>query len=461
VRNGKTVARTTVPGRLITLALPFDLVVDTSSPREAVIVEPANRSVAGLLTLPYLAARDLAFADLLIPSNGRFTQEDLRLLWEAGAELATWRSARLAVPSGDADFGRPKIVGRAPIVHAWRAVGACAHHAAVLSRHWPVFLDRDTRWLPTGVPGGAEDAALTEREAIRRRLLSERDGVRTITHTARSMGAVRYRRSPSLAALALAVIRLAHDSLPADEQSTIRPILSPIVRVERMAAAPGRRDPDFSSWPGPLLEFAGACTQAIADLRSAERGEGVAPFLDTDELYEAWLAVQIRAILNQRMATQEAVAGDALGAWAHGEILYQLFLKPSLGSRGTLLGTESFAPIVAGVLTPDIVLSATRDQRTCVAVFDAKAWAELPPEAALEQSAKYLYGIRRSSDPATVPILASVDLVTCAPAPNLLEEALARVRVTTATPTGGTTSLSSRVNVIVDSLALALGKPSA
>ena len=58
------------------------------------------------------------------------------------------------------------------------------------------------------------------------------------------------------------------------------------------------------------------------------------------------------------------------------------------------------------MLTPDLVLSATRGAETELMVLDAKGWAQMLPEDALSQSAKYLYGIRRTRDPRTVPAFA-------------------------------------------------------
>jgi hypothetical protein len=68
-------------------------------------------------------------------------------------------------------------------------------------------------------------------------------------------------------------------------------------------------------------------------------------------------------------------------------------------------------------------------------VLDAKGWAQMLPEDALSQSAKYLYGIRRTRDPRTVPAFAGVDLVTCASPAGLSGGDLARVAVSGATPT--------------------------
>jgi hypothetical protein len=85
-------------------------------------------------------------------------------------------------------------------------------------------------------------------------------------------------------------------------------------------------------------------------------------------------------------------------------------------------------------------------------VLDAKSWATMLPENALEQSAKYLYGIRRADEPALVPALAGVDLVTCAISPRLSAPGLARVHVNTATPTFGQDALMNRVDRLLAQL---------
>src|SRR5690242_20316686 len=196
--------------------------------------------------------------------------------------------------------------------------------------------------------------------------------------------------------LALAVVQVARVSVPAEQLALIRPLLDPLALVGRVAAAPaGYRDPDPSSWPVAFAAFAASCMIAMAELQSSRRGEGVVPLLDTDELYEAWLAIQIRTALDDRFGAWSMPGSDALAAWEHDGTVYQLWLTPAVRREGGAGGGASFTAVVAEVLAPDRMLSATRGEDTELMVLDAEGWGLMRPEDVLTQSAKYLYGIRR------------------------------------------------------------------
>jgi hypothetical protein len=437
--------------------MPYGLVLESAPAGEYAVFEPPNRILAGQLTLPYLAGRRLDFVDLLVPSNGRFTQDDLKLLWETGAELAAWRAARIALARREGDFGQPEVTGSSVLINDWRWLMSCAHDAASLLNHWPTRLDRRMAWLPVGVPGGTEDLSATGREVEQRGYLLDHNGLLTVTQSARWLGERRPMLSATVAVLAMAVVQLARASVPAAQLPFIRPLLDPLVLVGRVAApTAGYRDPDPSSWPVAFTAFAASCMVTIAELQSFRRGEGVIPLLDTDELYEAWLAVQARNALNDRFGGWRVPGSDALAAWQYDDTVYELWLKPGISRDGRRFGSESFQAVVAEVLTPDLVLSATRGEETELAVLDAKAWAAIMPEGVLMQSAKYLYGIRRTRDAMTVPAIAGVDLVTCAPEPSVPGSDQAKVMVTTATPTAGAHDLLARIGGIVDELVTSL-----
>lgn len=457
IRNGRIIARARVVGRLLTPILPCGLVLEPSGSGDFVIYEPADRCLAGQLTLPLIVEREFSFVDLLIPTNGCFDQDDLRLLWEAGAELASWRSARTAVARDDGTFGAPELVGRDHLLRDWRSLSICAQDAIDLLARWPTELVRRSVWMPVGSPGGVEDVPVTEREAERRgHILAHNDSF-TITQSARWLGNRREVVSVGVSALALAVAQLVHSSVPRDQIRLLNPLLDPIAAVARVATpASGRLDPDFSSQPAAFVSFVASCMRTIAELQSSKRGAGVIPLLDTDELYEAWLAVEVRDALDERLGSRVAAASDALAAWQHDDILYQLWVKPAIDGAGRQFGSASYRAIVAAALTPDLVLSASRDEETALHVLDAKSWAQLFPEDALTQSAKYLYGLRRVSDPGTVPALTGVDLVTCAWPPSVAGADLARVQVMNATPTKGVAALRGRINEILETLVAAI-----
>lgn len=391
--------------------------------------------------------------DLNVPSNGRFSQEDLHLLWVAGAELARWQ-ARVALARRTGTFGSPQVGGTAEQLRDWRSLELCAHDAAALVNRWPTRLDRRSTWLPIGVPGGVEDVPLTAQEATERGHVVEQDDAPAITQSARWVGDRQPLHSASVAAMAWAVIQVVRQTVPRAEMGIIKSLINPIASVAQLAATPaGHRDPDPSSWPIPFITFVSSCLRAIADLQSSEHGHGVVPLLDTDELYEAWLAIQARDALDAHLGRQIMSRSDSLAAWERDDILYELWVKPALARSGRTFGARNYLALVAELLTPDLILSASRDDETAMHVLDAKSCAQMLPEQALEQSAKYLYGIRRETDVLQVPAIAGVDLVTCASAPTTPRPDASLVRVLSATPTRGSNVLRSRVAEITESLA--------
>lgn len=441
-----------IDGRLLTPFLPYGLVLEQGAGGFD-IYEPAGRSITGQLTLPSVIEGRLSLAELNVPSNGRFSQEDLHLLWEAGAELALWK-ARMARARQTGTFGHPEVAGTVDQLRDWRSLAQCAHDAAVLIGRWPTRLDRRATWFPIGVPGGVEDLPLTVQHASERGHVVEEDGVLALTQSARWVGDRQALRSVSVTAMAWAVIQVLRQTVPPEQMTLIKSMVNPIATVAQLAAAPaGYRDPDPSSWPIPFIEFVTSCTRVIADLQSSERGKGVVPLLDTDELYESWLAVETRDALDAHLGDQIVVRSDALAAWERGGIVYELWVKPSINRIGRSFGNAIFLALVAELLAPDLVLTASRRDETTVHVLDAKSWATMLPEQALEQSAKYLYGVRRESAEVQVPAITGVDLVTCAPAPTAPRTATSRVRVITATPTKNLDTLHARVKAIADALA--------
>ena len=326
---------------MLTPYLPYGLAIEPTSTGGFVILEPSDRSLAGQLTLPYLAGRHLAFADLFISSSGRFTQDDVRLLWETGAELASWRAARLALARREGDFGRPEAAGSSSLINDWQALMTCAHDAAMLLNRWPTRLDRRSSWMPVDVPGGTENLLMTEREVERRGYVLENGDSYSVAHSARWLGERRDLVSTTVSALALAVIQLARSTVPAGQLPLIRQLLYPLAAVARTAAAPiGYRDPDPSSWPAAFAAFAASCMVTLAELQSSRRGEGVVPLLDTDELYEAWLAVQIRAVLNERFGAWILPVSDSFAAWEHDDTVYEIWLKPGISRDGQCLAAS-------------------------------------------------------------------------------------------------------------------------
>jgi len=442
-----------VGGRLLTPYLPHGLLLERSADGFD-IYEPSDRAITGLLTLPSVTGGRLNLTDLNVPSNGRFTQQDLLLLWDAGAELSRWK-ARTALARESGTFGHPDVTGISDQIRDWRSLEQCAHDAAVMIGNWPTNLDRRVAWLPIGVPGGVEDLLVTAQEASERGLLSEETDGNNLTHSARWVGQRRPLHSVTVTAMAWAVIQTVRQTIPSDQMSLIRSVVDPIVTVAQLAGSPnGSPDPDPSSWPIAFINFVTSCTRAIADLQSSSRGTGVLPLLDTDELYEAWLAVETRDALDNCLGSRtNPTRPGSLATWEREDIVYDLWVKPTISRGGRLFGEATFFALVAEFLTPDLMITASRDNETTAHILDAKSWAVLLPEQALEQSAKYLYGIRRSAENLRVPAITGVDLVTCAGARMPPSPELSRVRVTTSTPTKDKSALHLRVRTIADFLA--------
>lgn len=432
--------------------LPYGLTLEPVTGGYA-IYEPSDRSITGQITLPVFTGSEIDFVDLEVPSNGRFSQEDLRLLWESGAELTAWREARVAIARDTGTFGAPEVIGLSKEMHDWRSLEQCAHDAAALLTRWPSQLDRRITRLPVGVPGGVDDLPLTELDAEEQGYVVQHDHKPGVTQSVRWIGHRRGLRSTAVSAMAYAVIETVRRSLPREQWRMVKTLINPIAVVAELAATPiGHRDPDASSWPAPFVTFVASSTRAIADLQSAQRGRGVVPLLDTDELYEAWLAIKVRDALDFHAGRRVKTDSDAIGAWQNDDILYELWVKPGVNRKGREFGGATFVALVADLLQPDVVLSASRDDETALFILDAKSWAFMAPEDALSQSAKYLYGIRRAKDLGQVPAVAGVDLVTCANPPVVPHTDTSRIRVLGATPTVGVEVLHQRLGQIMQLL---------
>ena len=359
----------------------------------------------------------------------------------------------MAIARPEGDFGAPDLVGTDELLRDWHSLEACAREATALLGRWPSRLDRRLQWIPVGVPGGVEDVPRTEMEAQLRGYLST-EGPLSVTQSARWTGYEPRLRSTSVSVSASAVVEIVGQTLRREEWPLARSLVSPIAAVAQLAAtSTSSRDPDPSSSPPQFVRFVASCMQAIGDLRSESRGEGVVPLLDTDELYEAWVALQAREALDSELGPQVPCESGALAAWRRDDVVFELWVKPGINAWGRTFGRTKFASVVADILIPDIVLAAFRDDESALFVLDAKSWTSMGPEDALTQAAKYMYGIRRCAEWDLVPAISGVDLVTCAVPPVASRGDIARVHVVGATPTGGVDELRSRIAATVPLLA--------
>lgn len=401
------------------------------------ILQSTGSGLAGRLTFPYLDdTGSLGFTDLDVPTSGVFSQEDLKLLWDAGRRMADWKN-RAAIAHAT-EFARPAPAGEADLVRNWHTVEACSRHARALLGSWPHSLDRRLTWQPVGVPGGTEDLMVTEREVDSLGHLSISGDQLTVGQSARWIGTSKPWRSATVAVVAQAVIGTALRSIPAEDHAHISPLLAPIAQVATIAEPPlGSIDLDPSSWPPAFGSFVSSCLRVITELEAASRGAGAIPLLDTDELYEAWLALRIWEMLESRLGPAEP-GEKADACWSIDTTKLELWIKPVfLSSEPSSIGEEYYCAVGAQRLVPDLLLSATKDGETRLFVFDAKAWSTMQSEDALSEAAKYLYGIRffLEDDRSTVPVIERVELVTSAKTPPVSSSDVARIGVITSTPT--------------------------
>lgn len=439
-----------VEGRPLTPLLPYGLGIEPFGD-DFVIVEPPDSRFAGRVVLPFVASGVVQVFDLDVPSSGDFTAEDLRLLWLSGQELASWQSRR-ALAAGSSAFARPEMVAKAAVLADWHALKQCARLAEGLLHQWPSRLGRELRWVPVGIGGGFEDLDRTEREVARRGYFATSPaGMRIATRSARWFGRPEPIALSAAAVMGSQVVTLVTSTVSTSELATLRDLIRPIQQVALRAANPsGQSDPEPSSWPPPFLRFVAACMQVLAELEARTQGAQAIPLLDTDELFEAWLAVTVRNLVGERVPAIAVASEGAIASWEDDAITFDLRVKPSIG-RQTTIAAENYRALVAQELVPDVVLSATRGDITEFAVFDAKAWVRMLPEDVLSESAKYLYGIRRVGS-ARVPAVTSVDLVSCAPRPNLPDVVDARIGFVHATPTTGADALGETVERVISDL---------
>lgn len=442
-----------VEGRPLTPVLPYGLAIEPAG-GEFKIIEPADRSFAGRLILPFVDAREVRMFDLDVPSSGTFTHEDLNLLWLAGSELATWRS-RLAITSQENAYAQPQPIGHNEVVADWHALELCAFEARRLLTAWPTRIGRDLRWVPVGVGGGFEDLGYTEREVARTGYLTLINDQLVVTRSARWSGTGERITLAAVASLATEVLSLLSTTLSSSDLRAVAILTGPIAQVAATAAGPtSRADPDPSSWPPAFVRFVSSCLRVLTELLARQRGSQAVPLLDTDELFEAWLAVAVRDIIGETITPASSVSVGAIASWETDAMTIDLRIKPTVGRKSTV-GKHDYRALVANALMPDVVLSATRGDFTELAVFDAKAWVKMLPEDVLSESAKYLYGLRRIGSE-QVPAIASVHLVSCAPRPRLPDAADARIGYVHATPTLGGDALRTAVGQVLADLAGAI-----
>lgn len=417
------------------------------------IWHPEDRKLAGRLGMPCVAnGGGIEVLSFDIPSSGNFTQTDLRALWAAGHHVARWER-RLAIATEDGfGYASPEVQARGDVIQNWWALARCSRYAAGLVASWPSTVERASVWLPLGVPGGTEDAYQTELHVERLGRPYRQRGSLRVERSARWVGVSEALTSRAVAAIAEQVVRTA---VEAELPPELRPILGPIAEVAHRALPSGNRaDPDPSSWPPSFVGFLASAIPALAELSAGPTGSGAAPLLDTDELYEAWLATAVADRLTAAFGTPQSVSSGLL-RWQVDRGDLELRIKPTVSLKRPLrIGPAEYIAVGADRLVPDLLLSFHQGRTVRLVALDAKAWTRMLPEEALSQSAKYLYGIRRAGPgrETDVPTLAWVTLVTSAPSPRVTARHLGRFNVVSAVPTTSSIAMDGVVESVLAAL---------
>jgi hypothetical protein len=111
-------------------------------------------------------------------------------------------------------------------------------------------------------------------------------------------------------------------------------------------------------------------------------------------------------------------SGSCFGRWFLPDGRVEVWVQPRFPLGGAFtVGCARFQSVLGDELRPDVVVAVSRQTRTRLLVVDAKDRASLDGSTLATESAKYLWGIRRSHDaaagssPAEVSAIEAVLLV--------------------------------------------------
>lgn len=412
LRGGVSLAEATVPGMLLELDLPRSVIVSRARSLVDLIESPdATVECCGEIILPWASQRGIGAAYLHIDPPSPFSNEDVRIMWEARNRI----SERHRPPtSGEVPWAALYSEPHAAL--SWRALRRSVEAAIQLLGAWPTCPIPAISWMPLEQPGRTVLVSRTERHA-------KQHAVRIVhgvapTHTARRFAAREERRLHGLAALATLLADRISTYAGLEAQPDVRRDLANLFR--RVAARSRPRlaatDPPPSTWPAPMSSAYISFLRTLTVMRDEGPGQASAPLSELWELYQAWVADGLLQSLTSILGNPvpESSRGTSLARWYDGaatvELRYQPFIPGGPSSTGiTFLGVKLLG--VIGNLTPDLLLVRREQNLWRAVVVDAKkrSNALLADDLSVEAS-KYLWGIRRAAERAMVPALNGVVL---------------------------------------------------
>lgn len=410
VRAGAEIARAVVPGHLLELNLPSSVVLERVAREHVRLVETPDPLIecCGLIELPWVSAKGLGVAPLLVPPPAPFDDDDITAMWQARNRLTV---RRRTPTSGAAAWSRvERAVG---LDVDWSAIEQALAATSRLLGHWPQQHLPSVRWLPPGRAGGRELVAGTERSSrVHRSVGVGRRPAETARRTTRSTDLTLH----ALAAVAHLLAERIHHLPGIDAEPVLRDAMVGIFRRVAVRSHSARKavDPPPSVWPDTFVAAYSACLRALATANALGPGQETAPLSEVWELYEAWTADRLREEIGLVLgASQPSTAGTCIGRWVDGAGTVELHYQPYFSTSGPRMLLGHTYTAVVGDLNPDLCLIRVEGEVARMLVLDAKKRAsEMVIDDLVSQSSKYLWGIRRADAVAKAPALEQVVLLT-------------------------------------------------
>ncbi|WP_435123347.1 hypothetical protein [Micromonospora tulbaghiae] len=397
-----------IPGHLLEVDLPASVQIHRLADGRTQLIETNDPlyECCGIVLLPWISRDGPGVSTLSVPPPAPFDPADLEQMWHARNEVTILRRPPT---SGSAAWSQlERHLG--PRIH-WAALEAAVHAASALLADWPTADSPEVRWVPFDRPGGRILLSKTERTGK----------AHALAHPARRAPATTARRHivaqpRKLHALMAVSSLLARELEAVGALAAVPEIRARMVGLFRRLAVNSKpgfpvADPPPSVWPATMAGTYSSCLRALSEVRNIGAGTANAPLSELWELYEAWVAYSIRTALTELIGPpqQHTVGGTCLGRWADGdgilELHYQAIIPPYRAGRRehgfSVLGQRYIAAV--GELRPDLLLVRRGPDGTTAIVIDAKKrQARVSTDDFAVSTSKYLWGIRRASNPDVV-----------------------------------------------------------
>jgi len=403
-RAGVEVARTEVAGHVLELDLPKSIELRRAGSGAVHLIESPDPlyECCGQLPLPWVDRYGPHLSTLEVPPPFPFNGSDVATMWRARNRLV---SKRRPPTSGEAEWSRLRVLVGDRV--DWSALEAAVVTAGALLNAWPTRPAPAVTWLPVDRAGGRVLVGMTERAARSHRMPGA--APRTPAVTARRTSVPRDRTLHALTAVAalLGERILAVPVLAAEPD--LRDRLAGLFRRVASRSDPDRpvADPPPSAWPSPMSGAYSTCVRALATVRDLGPGNQSAPLSELWELYEVWTAQTVLGAIESVLGPGGVTSGSRIGRWTDGSALIELHYQARIPASGSveILGEKYSAAV--GDLIPDLLLVRRDGGVNNALVLDAKKRSsEMASDDLTANASKYLWGIRRSDSPGTVPVLA-------------------------------------------------------